>query len=132
MSAVLKQDEALHIATMLRDDITSGRKTFGAIAEKESHCSSARRQGDLGSFGPGKMQEAFDSATRALKVHALLQINIQCTLLLPYKPALRPGADGRVGSPAGAVLGSASMQASNPLPARTCSAHDNHDITAAE
>ena len=56
------------MAAMLRDDITSGRKTFGAIAEKESHCSSARRQGDLGSFGPGKMQEAFDSATRALKV----------------------------------------------------------------
>ena len=73
---MLVQDEAVHIATMLRDDITSGRKTFGAIAEKESHCSSARRQGDLGSFGPGKMQEAFDSATRALKVRALLHMGI--------------------------------------------------------
>ncbi|KAK9841327.1 hypothetical protein WJX74_003968 [Apatococcus lobatus] len=67
------KDEAIHVARMLRDDITSGRKTFGAIAEKESHCSSARRQGDLGSFGPGKMQEAFDSATRALKVGELSQ-----------------------------------------------------------
>ena len=56
---------------MLRDDIVSGRKAFGAVAEKESHCSSARRQGDLGFFGPGKMQEAFDTATRALKVRLM-------------------------------------------------------------
>ena len=62
---------------MLRDDIVSGRKTFGAVAEKESHCSSARKQGDLGFFGPGKMQAAFDEGTRALKVLLCLTTSAQ-------------------------------------------------------
>ena len=67
----------MHIASMLRDDIVSGRKTFGAVAEKESHCSSARKQGDLGFFGPGKMQAAFDEGTRALKVLLCLTTSAQ-------------------------------------------------------
>lgn len=109
------QDEAVHIATMLRDDITSGRKTFGAIAEKESHCSSARRQGDLGSFGPGKMQEAFDSATRALKVNALFQSTSPCTLL-PCRHNFRPGTERSIGPSAGAVVSGSGNCASFPIP----------------
>lgn len=38
---------------------------------QESHCSSARRGGDLGEFGPGKMQPAFEQATFALAVGEL-------------------------------------------------------------
>lgn len=38
----------------------SGGADFAALAAHESHCSSARRGGDLGTFGPGQMQAAFE------------------------------------------------------------------------
>ncbi len=44
---------------------------FAALASTESHCSSAQRGGDLGPFGPGQMQEAFESAAFALQVGEL-------------------------------------------------------------
>ena len=44
-----------------RRKIKSGEAEFGAIAQAESHCSSAKREGDLGFFGRNQMQSAFDT-----------------------------------------------------------------------
>lgn len=44
---------------------------FAALASKESHCSSAQRGGDLGVFGKGQMQPAFEQAAFALQVGEL-------------------------------------------------------------
>jgi NIMA-interacting peptidyl-prolyl cis-trans isomerase 1 len=41
------------------------------LAKKFSDCSSARVGGDLGSFGRGKMQKAFEDAAFSLKVGEL-------------------------------------------------------------
>jgi peptidyl-prolyl cis-trans isomerase NIMA-interacting 1 len=41
---------------------------FAEVAARESHCSSYKRGGDLGPFGPGQMQQAFDAAARGLGV----------------------------------------------------------------
>ena len=46
---------------------------FGEIASAESHCSSARRGGDLGAFGRGKMQRPFEEASFALGVNELTE-----------------------------------------------------------
>jgi len=48
--------------------LDSGDDKFADIATTESDCSSAKRGGDLGSFGPGQMQKAFEDAAYALKV----------------------------------------------------------------
>jgi NIMA-interacting peptidyl-prolyl cis-trans isomerase 1 len=42
--------------------------TFEKLAEEYSDCSSYRKGGDLGMFGRGKMQKAFEEAAFALKV----------------------------------------------------------------
>ncbi|GAC33478.1 MAG: peptidylprolyl isomerase [Cycloclasticus sp.] len=34
---------------------------FASLAKKHSQCHSAKRGGDLGEFGPGKMLKAFDN-----------------------------------------------------------------------
>lgn len=39
-----------------RERIESGEVTLQELAETESDCSSARKGGDLGFFGPGQMQ----------------------------------------------------------------------------
>lgn len=46
-----------------RQRITSGGADFATLASTESHCSSARRGGDLGPFGPGQMQKAFEDVS---------------------------------------------------------------------
>ena len=51
-----------------REQIVSGSLSFGELASRESHCSSAKRQGDLGPFYPGDMQKAFEDAVKQLKV----------------------------------------------------------------
>ena len=43
-----------------REQIASGAVKFEDLAAKVSDCSSARHGGDLGFFGPGKMQKAFE------------------------------------------------------------------------
>lgn len=50
---------------------TALQQEFEALAAVESHCSSAKRGGDLGPFGPGQMQAAFEDATYALAVGEL-------------------------------------------------------------
>ncbi len=50
----------------------SGGADFALLAKKHSLCSSAKRGGDLGEFGPGKMVKAFDNVVfkkSLLKVH---------------------------------------------------------------
>jgi len=65
------QDEALQMINDYRKRITSGETTFEDLASTESDCSSARKRGDLGFFGPGQMQKPFEDATFALKVNEL-------------------------------------------------------------
>jgi len=64
------KEEAIDILSQLRERIESG-EDFATIASTESDCSSAKRGGDLGSFGPGKMQKPFEDATFALEVGEL-------------------------------------------------------------
>lgn len=45
-----------------------GGKSFEDLARKHSKCSSASAGGDIGFFGPGKTDEAFEEASFALKI----------------------------------------------------------------
>jgi len=46
-------------AESIKKQLASG-KDFGQLAKKHSFCNSAKKGGDLGEFGPGKMVKAFD------------------------------------------------------------------------
>nr|CAB3486067.1 unnamed protein product [Digitaria exilis] len=67
ISATIR-DDAADLARALREQIVSGERKFEDVAAENSDCNSAKRGGDLGSFGRGKMQKAFEKATYALKV----------------------------------------------------------------
>ncbi|KAF8059370.1 pin1 [Scenedesmus sp. PABB004] len=67
------KEEALEMIQAFRARLEAGEVEFGALAAAESHCSSARKGGDLGEFGPGQMQRAFEDATYALAVGELSQ-----------------------------------------------------------
>ncbi|GAU92254.1 hypothetical protein RvY_04358 [Ramazzottius varieornatus] len=54
------KDEALAIIEGYRKQIENGDATFEQIASKYSDCSSAHKGGDLGFFGRGQMQKAFE------------------------------------------------------------------------
>lgn len=66
-------DEARAIVEAHRQDVLSQgtpeavAARFAAIATTESDCSSARKGGDLGAFGRGQMQPAFENAAFALQ-----------------------------------------------------------------
>ena len=47
-------------AEKIKRDLASGGD-FATLAKKKSLCSSAKKGGDLGEFGPGKMLKAFDN-----------------------------------------------------------------------
>jgi peptidyl-prolyl cis-trans isomerase NIMA-interacting 1 len=49
-------------------------KQFAAMARTESDCSSAQKGGDLGVFGRGTMQKAFEDASYALPVGGLSDV----------------------------------------------------------
>lgn len=63
--------EAREMVAAFRDRIARGTITFDQLASTESHCSSARSGGDLGVFGRGQMQRAFEDATFGLAVGEL-------------------------------------------------------------
>ncbi|CAI9272293.1 unnamed protein product [Lactuca saligna] len=62
------RDAAVSQLKTLRDDIVSGKSKFEDVASRYSDCSSAKRGGDLGSFGRKQMQKPFEEATYALKL----------------------------------------------------------------
>uniref|UniRef100_A0A0C9RFT8 Peptidyl-prolyl cis-trans isomerase n=1 Tax=Wollemia nobilis TaxID=56998 RepID=A0A0C9RFT8_9CONI len=68
------KEAAVAQLTALREEIVSGRASFGDLAGQYSDCSSAKRRGDLGSFTRGKMQKPFEEATFALKVGEISDI----------------------------------------------------------
>ena len=45
---------------------------FKELASEFSDCSSAKKGGDLGMFGPGQMQKPFEDATFGLQVRSPL------------------------------------------------------------
>jgi NIMA-interacting peptidyl-prolyl cis-trans isomerase 1 len=62
------KEEALQILAGYRAKIVSKDSTFQELASQFSDCSSAKKGGDLGMFGPGQMQKPFEDATFALQV----------------------------------------------------------------
>lgn len=68
------KEQAIEKLQMIRDEIASGRERFSDLARVESDCSSAKRGGDLGRFGPGQMQKPFEEATYDLEVGELSDI----------------------------------------------------------
>ncbi|PNW72347.1 hypothetical protein CHLRE_16g671900v5 [Chlamydomonas reinhardtii] len=65
------REEALAMIEHFHSMLVKGEVEFAALAAQESHCSSAKRGGDLGEFGRGEMQKPFEDATYALKVGEL-------------------------------------------------------------
>lgn len=53
---VKTKEEAEKIKKLL-----AGGADFASLAKKHSTCSSAKKGGDLGEFGPGQMVKAFDN-----------------------------------------------------------------------
>lgn len=68
------KESAISQLKSLRDDILSGKANFDDVASTISDCSSAKRGGDLGPFGPGQMQKPFEEATFGLKVGEISDI----------------------------------------------------------
>jgi NIMA-interacting peptidyl-prolyl cis-trans isomerase 1 len=64
------KEEAIAALDAIAARLAAG-EPFAAVAEAESHCSSAKRGGDLGVFGRGKMQAPFEHAAFALQVGQL-------------------------------------------------------------
>lgn len=61
----------LEVLQEVQDDKKELRATMEELARTESDCSSAKRGGDLGFFGPRKMQPAFEEASFALSLYEL-------------------------------------------------------------
>lgn len=59
--------EAIEILSKHEQKIRSGSTTLQELAVTESDCSSARKGGDLGPFGRGEMQKAFEDAAFGLE-----------------------------------------------------------------
>ncbi|CAH9125080.1 unnamed protein product [Cuscuta epithymum] len=68
------RDDAVSQLKALHKDIIEGKSSFEEVASTESHCSSAKRGGDLGYFGRGKMQKPFEEASFALAVGQISDI----------------------------------------------------------
>eukprot|EP00088_Acartia_fossae_P037041 TRINITY_DN38238_c0_g1_i1.p1 TRINITY_DN38238_c0_g1~~TRINITY_DN38238_c0_g1_i1.p1 ORF type:complete len:163 (-),score=22.11 TRINITY_DN38238_c0_g1_i1:153-614(-) len=62
------KEEALQILRGYMNQIKNKEATFEELASRFSDCSSAKKGGDLGSFGPGQMQKPFEDASFGLQV----------------------------------------------------------------
>jgi NIMA-interacting peptidyl-prolyl cis-trans isomerase 1 len=69
-------DELQELLSILKESSSEEelRATMEELARTESDCSSAKRGGDLGYFGPKKMQPAFEQASFALEKGELSEI----------------------------------------------------------
>ncbi|PVU84823.1 hypothetical protein BB559_007373 [Furculomyces boomerangus] len=65
------KEEALELIENYQQQIKTGITSLAELALTESDCSSAKHNGDLGWFGRGQMQPAFEQASYALKVGEL-------------------------------------------------------------
>ncbi|GJJ13802.1 hypothetical protein Clacol_008059 [Clathrus columnatus] len=68
------QEEAETILRDLQKQINGDHTKFAELAKIHSDCSSHARKGDLGAFGKGQMQKAFEDATYKLKVGEMSDI----------------------------------------------------------
>lgn len=74
------EEEAGHCVAALRGQLAALRDPaelrakFEALAGEHSDCNSAKKGGNLGTFGKGRMQKAFEEASFALKVGELSDI----------------------------------------------------------
>ncbi|XP_038046175.1 peptidyl-prolyl cis-trans isomerase Pin1-like [Patiria miniata] len=68
------KEEAIQMLKGFRESIVSEEVSFAELASKESDCSSARKGGDLGFFGPGQMQKPFEEASFKLQVGEMSDI----------------------------------------------------------
>ncbi|XP_022107757.1 peptidyl-prolyl cis-trans isomerase Pin1-like [Acanthaster planci] len=68
------KEEAIKLLKGFREAIVNEQVSFASLASTESDCSSARKGGDLGFFGPGQMQKPFEEASFKLKVGEISDI----------------------------------------------------------
>ncbi|KAL9598601.1 MAG: hypothetical protein Q9179_003854 [Wetmoreana sp. 5 TL-2023] len=61
------KEEAILILSGHQGRIKSGEISLGDLAQSESDCSSARKNGDLGFFGRGEMQKEFEEVAFGLE-----------------------------------------------------------------
>jgi NIMA-interacting peptidyl-prolyl cis-trans isomerase 1 len=67
---------------------------FASLASANSDCGSHSHGGDLGLFGRGQMQKAFEEASYALAVDemsGIVETDSGVHLILRWDPCLRPG-----------------------------------------
>ncbi|KAL8783948.1 MAG: hypothetical protein Q9213_004278 [Squamulea squamosa] len=62
------KEEAIDILKGHERRIQSGEISLGDLAQTESDCSSARKNGDLGFFGKGEMQKEFEEVAFGLEL----------------------------------------------------------------
>ncbi|KAM6498572.1 hypothetical protein JOM56_006520 [Amanita muscaria] len=68
------KEEALEILRGYQKEIGGSAEKLSELAEKHSDCSSHANGGDLGSFGRGQMQKAFEEAAFGLEVGKMSDI----------------------------------------------------------
>ncbi|KAL0230207.1 hypothetical protein PCE1_003769 [Barthelona sp. PCE] len=66
--------EAMEQLMELRQVISNSEIDFATAALEYSDCSSARKHGDLGFFGEGQMQKAFEDGVKALRVGEMSEV----------------------------------------------------------